>query len=319
MPVAPETARAVNEGLSRLGVDVLRLGVGRIDSDQALATLWSRAVRSTGRATLPLEVGCAMPLGSMGLIDYLASSSATIGAALTVTQQSFSLVAPGVQLLLNPTREGSWRVVIVNHPRFPGERASDLLVVGILRARLLELASRALDMPRIELTMPGPALRSAWSDLLKGVSVRFGARRSVIHLSAADWKVPLRNPDARLQQTLRKMLDPLGGTPDALLVAVRALVLQSLPSLVEVGFVAKCLGMSSRTLQRKLSTSETTFVQLLDEIRHDQAAERMCRSGLKIGEIARSVGYTEPASFCRAWRRWRGEAPSVSRQHLRMT
>lgn len=197
MPVAPQTTQALLEALTRAGLDVRRLGVNPIDDDAAMALLWAHAIARVGRRTLPLEVGLAMPLGSMGAVDYLAASSATVGAALTVTQQVFPLVAPGVQLLLEPLRAGARRVVVVNHPPFPGQLESDLLVLGILLSRLRQFARRPLALPQLDLAEPEPTARANWLRLIDAPRVKFGTRRTALHLSAIDWAVPLRNADAR--------------------------------------------------------------------------------------------------------------------------
>jgi hypothetical protein len=97
MAVAPETVLAITEGLTRLGLDVSRLKIGSVKDDESLHQLWKAAIDRSGRGTLPLEVGLSMPLGAMGLLDYLAASSATVGAALHIAQQFFSLVAPRIE------------------------------------------------------------------------------------------------------------------------------------------------------------------------------------------------------------------------------
>lgn len=316
MPVAAATGRAILEALGRAGVDPGRLGVRRLDDDQALATLWARAVARTGRPSLPLEIGLSMPLGALGPIDYLAASSATVGAALTVAQQVFPLAAPGVQLLLERRRGGGRRVAVVDQPPFPGQADSDLLVVGILVRRVRELASRPLDVPLLELSAPepAPAQRGWWLGLLGLARVRFGALRAALHLSAADWTVPLRGADPRLLATLRTVVGVEPRSRDALLVAVRALALERLPGRLTLQELGPALGLSARTLQRRLEASGTSLAAVLDELRRDRAEQLLAEGGLGLGEIAARVGFAEPASFTRAWRRWRGEPPSRSRR-----
>lgn len=315
MAVVPATAHAITEMLGRFGVDVPRLKVGTIDDDLALATLWTRAIARTGRRTLPLEVGLKMPLGMMAVVDYLAASSATVGAALTVAQRVFPLVAPGVQLLLERLRSGVRRVVIINQPPFPGALESDLLVLGILLARVRAMASRPLELPWLELAEPHPESRTRWIELLGTSRLRFGTRRTAMHVSAGDWTTPLRSADPRLLATLEAMVGAEHRSSDALLVAVRALAMQRLPATPTIGEVAPALGLSVRSLQRKLALSRTSFVEVLDEVRRDRA-ERLLDDGvLTLGEIAACVGFAEQASFTRAWQRWRGEAPSRSRRN----
>ncbi|MFY0572856.1 helix-turn-helix domain-containing protein [Archangium lansingense] len=315
MPLVPTTAQAITEMLGRFGVDVAALKVSPLDDDPALAVLWTRAIARTGRRTLPLEVGLKMPLGMMAVVDYLAAASATVGAALTVAQRVFPLVAPGVQLLLERLPSGVRRVVIVNQPPFPGELESDLLVLGILLARMRTLASRPLELPRLELAEPHPESRTRWVELLGTSRLRFGTRRTSLHFSASDWATPLRSADPRLLATLETLVGAEQRTGDALLVAVRALAMQRLPATPTIGEVAPALGLSVRSLQRRLALSGTSFVEVLDEVRRNRAEQLLDEGLLTLGEIAARVGFAEQASFTRAWQRWRGEAPSRSRRH----
>ncbi|WP_441289290.1 helix-turn-helix transcriptional regulator [Sorangium sp. KYC3313] len=132
---------------------------------------------------------------------------------------------------------------------------------------------------------------------------------------SGDWTTPLRSADPRLLATLEATVGAEQRTSDALLVAVRALALRRLPDTPPLGEVASALGLSVRSQQRKLSLSRTSFVEVLDEVRRDHAEQLLDEGVLTLGEIAARVGFAEPASFTRAWRRWRGEAPSRRRRH----
>jgi AraC-like DNA-binding protein len=100
---------------------------------------------------------------------------------------------------------------------------------------------------------------------------------------------------------------------DALLVAARALAGQRLPAVLTLGELAAALGLSPRTLQRKLAGSGTSLSALVDEVRRDRAEDLRARGLYTLGEIAARVGFAEPASFTRAWRRWFGAPPSGGR------
>lgn len=75
--------------------------------------------------------------------------------------------------------------------------------------------------------------------------------------------------------------------------------------------MAKELGYSARTLQRRLREAGTTFGHVLDGLRHEEAKLSLSQSNASIGEIARRVGFAEQSSFNRAFRRWAGCSPSA--------
>jgi AraC-like DNA-binding protein len=101
---------------------------------------------------------------------------------------------------------------------------------------------------------------------------------------------------------------------DALLVAVRALANERLPGPLTLDDAASSLGISRRTLQRKITASGTTLSRVTDEVRRDRAEQLVGEGLLTMGEVAAKVGFAEQASFTRAWWRWFGAPPSRRRR-----
>lgn len=73
--------------------------------------------------------------------------------------------------------------------------------------------------------------------------------------------------------------------------------------------VAKALGMSPRTLQRRLGELGTTYQQLLDDVRHRSARRLLANTDLGVGEVAFLLGFEEINSFTRAFHSWEGTTP----------
>ena len=81
--------------------------------------------------------------------------------------------------------------------------------------------------------------------------------------------------------------------------------------------VASELGMSERTLQRRLTDEGTSFKSLLTQVRHEQALEFLADPSLDIKEVAFLIGFEDQNSFYRAFRLWEGNTPSNWRnEHL---
>jgi AraC-like DNA-binding protein len=80
--------------------------------------------------------------------------------------------------------------------------------------------------------------------------------------------------------------------------------------------VASRLHMSGRTLKRKLGEHGFGFRALLDEKRHRDAMRMLADPDIDIQRIAAALGYQDPPSFTRAFRRWTGATPSAVRQAL---
>jgi len=78
--------------------------------------------------------------------------------------------------------------------------------------------------------------------------------------------------------------------------------------------VAKSLGMSARTLQRRLGELGTTYQDLLDDVRHRTARRLLTSTSLGVGEVAFLLGFEEVNSFQRAFRIWEGTTPAGWRE-----
>ncbi|GAA1793251.1 AraC family transcriptional regulator [Nocardioides hankookensis] len=92
---------------------------------------------------------------------------------------------------------------------------------------------------------------------------------------------------------------------------VRVLVTQRLPSGAPMGAVAGALGVSERTLRRRLAADGTSYQQLLDEVRGSMAEELIGTGRLSVEEVGLRLGYAEATSFIAAHRRWTGETPGA--------
>ena len=77
--------------------------------------------------------------------------------------------------------------------------------------------------------------------------------------------------------------------------------------------VARDLGYSRQTLYRRLKAEGTTYEQLLEGLRR-RLADRFMRDGLSVKDAAYRLGFSDPAAFSRAFKRWTGNSPSDMRR-----
>jgi AraC-like DNA-binding protein len=78
---------------------------------------------------------------------------------------------------------------------------------------------------------------------------------------------------------------------------------------VRIEAVARALGCSRQTLYRRLREEGTTFAALLDGLRRRLALLYLREQGLSVKETAYRLGFSEPAAFSRAYKRWTGSSP----------
>jgi AraC-like DNA-binding protein len=80
--------------------------------------------------------------------------------------------------------------------------------------------------------------------------------------------------------------------------------------------VAVQVGISPRTLQRRLSENDLTFTQLVNQARVTKACQRLAQQDVRIRKIARETGFATPSSFSRAFQSWTGTSPRDFRKGL---
>ncbi|WP_242123852.1 AraC family transcriptional regulator [Sphingobium sp. Sx8-8] len=192
--------------------------------------------------------------------------------------------------------------------------------VDITFATLVELGRRStgrLIVPRrLDLSRRGP-VGATHADYF-GCPIRTGAPRDLLLLDAADLDRPFpgHNPE------MLEMLTPALGTALAELEAqssiseqVKIMLKRSLASgQPGLSDMAKQLGMSDRTLQRRITEEGSTFRDLLTEARRDLGRHLLTDPATEIEEVACLLGYQDTTSFYRAFREWEGMPPNRWRE-----
>jgi len=111
--------------------------------------------------------------------------------------------------------------------------------------------------------------------------------------------------DQHLEQELAKLADT-DSLEKRVRLAVAKMLSEGVPSL---SLIASSLGMSARTLQRRLSDQEQSFQNLVDQARRELAQQLLRESDYSLAEIAFLTGFAEQSGFTRAFKRWSGETP----------
>jgi len=82
---------------------------------------------------------------------------------------------------------------------------------------------------------------------------------------------------------------------------------------IRIERIARALGCSRQTLYRRLKAEGLTFAQLLDDLRRRRALTLVRDAALPVKEIAWRLGFSDPAAFSRAFKRWTGRSPQAFR------
>jgi len=302
---------------TRIPAELLHKRGARIAGEQA-ALLGFNMIRLGGRPGFGFELGLNVKLTSHGSLGYAFLSAATLGEALAIAiryvRQQWSV------LELRMIEDGD-RVAIELVDHFP---------LGPFRALVHEAALTLMwshgcfvtgtDDRDTELCFPWPEpdYYALYRDRLPTVrwsqpetSIRVAAQRLDRRLVSAD---PVAASHA-LEEADRE-LAAVGETPEHFVERVRGLLRPAAGGFPPLEAVAASLFLSDRSLKRRLQASGTSFQKLLNEALQREALRLMLNPALDLQQIATRLGYQDPETFTRAFRRWTGSTPSAYRQQL---
>jgi AraC-like DNA-binding protein len=210
--------------------------------------------------------------------------------------------------------EGKDECVLETGWVYAAEDAPPVLTDAIF-ASLVELGRRGTGMPihpkRIELRRTAELSRAHETHFQ--CPVKYRGRRNRLVFRPADLDRPFITHNADLLEMLGPQLDKqLAGltakarTGDRVKWILKRLLAGNRPDILTV---ARELGVSARTLQRKITEEGTSFRQLLLEARRELVRQYLTQPSIEINEAAYLLGYDDPNSFYRAFRSWEGVTP----------
>ena len=165
----------------------------------------------------------------------------------------------------------------------------------------------------VHFTHAEPSYRAEY-DRIFGVPVIFESDKNAMLLddSVMNFKPPPL-PSSYVAEVLtaraEELLDKLESSK-SVKARVESLLMESLKGGdVSMNAIASKLGLSRQTLFRRLKAEGTTFETVLDDLRHRLAVHYLGEGRMSVNQTAYLVGFTDPAAFSRAFKRWTGSSP----------
>lgn len=278
-------------------------------------------------AKMPLDAGFGVRFGAsarardFGLVGYSMHFSATLDDALRRLSRFSRILTESVAFRLDPAREH--RIVVQpDHGLGPGTRPENDYRLAAVLAVSREVTGA--DLEPVDVTFPYAQPRSTlehrrWFRC----PLRFAHRRSSITFAPRDMALSIARRDATLagylsdhaEHVLRTMTTGSSFT-ERVRAAIWAHLSDGRPSLATV---ASAVGLSPRTLQRRLAAEGTSVYAQVDDLRRAMALATLRDRGVPIDEIAFLLGYGEPSTFYRSFRRWTGKTPEEYRRELELS
>ncbi|UHS61324.1 AraC family transcriptional regulator ligand-binding domain-containing protein [Agrobacterium vaccinii] len=201
-------------------------------------------------------------------------------------------------------------------PDWPsGTGAEPALSVDASFAMIVELGRRGsgkhIVPVLVEYARNGEA--SAVHEEFYGCPVRFGADRDRLVLKSSDMEMPFAGHNPEMLSIMTPALtaalvdvETWGSVPEHIKVVLKRNLASGRPGIANA---AQELGLSERTLQRRIGDAGTTFRALLDEVRQELAISLLSDASIAIDEIAFLLGYEDESSFYRSFKSWQKTSP----------
>ena len=276
---------------------------------------------ATGDPLLGFHLAYSYDLREIGLLYYVIASAETLlGSLLRVARYS-AVANDGVDLQVN---KGN---LIRVHLHYSGvARHSDVHQIEFWMASLVRICRTLIgtNCKPIEIRIMHDRRKQVPEmEKLLGCAVKTGADVDEIIFSRESGEYPIVTADPYLNRLCVRFCEETLArrgkkTTSPVKVRVENAIATLLPHReMQFSSVAAHLGMSERTLARRLESEGHTFSRILDDLRLALARRYLAESEMSISEIAWLLGYSEVGNFTHAFHRWTGTNPRTERAKAR--
>lgn len=284
----------------------------------AIAALFDRGAKLTGNSIAGLEWGLQRRATRLGLIGYMGRTSPNLLQLLHNLARFRRVFSEPMNFdISNLADQGQFRWTYQVPSRVDVAQFAESQAAHMFSA-MSRAVQRQLRPKSLSFAHPRTDCRDAFQRAF-GCPVSFGGPRYEIQWNVADLGLPIITSDEHLHRILKQHCEiVLAQTPsptDDIQVRVERAIADRLASgQASQDQVARDIGMSTRTLARRLGSVGTSYQRVLAALRL-ALAERYLREGnISQSEIAYLLGYSDVSSFASAFKRWTGRSPGEIRQ-----
>jgi AraC-like DNA-binding protein len=311
-----------NELISAAGLapNVLQTGAGEIDiSLGQYLDFWECAVHKTGIADLPMRAATAQAPDSFGVVGFSCILSPTVGEAFTRLTRIYAILITAARWSLEELGDRLCVIFDLEAPPSLGARCAVEFALAEQVHFTRMMAAGRVEV--IEATFPhqAPPDEAGYRALFR-CPLRWNQERATLIVDRAVFELRHPKADPTLLAYFDRQADRLlaqRATDMDTSARVRRLLVDVLadgpPS---ANIVAKRLGVSSRSLRRRLADEGTSFHTLVEDTRNALAQQYLNDPKLTVSEIAFLVGFSALSPFQRAFRRWTKLTPREYRLRL---
>lgn len=274
--------------------------------------------KATGDDFLGFHLSQQFDLREIGPVYYVLASSETLGDALRHAARYSSVVNEGIRLTLRERKKVCASLEYVSVARHPDRHLIEFWIAALVRL-CRQITNRRLTPLNVRFAhrrKPNSEMSAFF-----GCEIRFhsGADEAIFSPSVRD--IAVVGGDPYLNRILVKYCDDAPAHRRASQRSFAPTVANTIASLMPHGKaraaeVAQKLGLSEKTLARRLWSEGLRFAGVRQRLRCDLAKHHLADKDLPISRIAWLLGYQDVAAFTNAFKRWTGRTPRSFRQQL---
>ncbi len=287
----------------------------RFDDDK-VDDAWILATELAGDPCIGLRVAQCFNPASLQALGFAWLTSDSLYDALSRLVRYYRVISDSIELELAVAGQ-ECRVSIgkVLQRRRSYDQSHDALWAALISLCRISTSDSFVPLS-VELERPKPPCVADFYALFRA-PITFGARRDSMTFRRDEVERPLPTANRALAHGNEQIVADYMARLDQKRFSdrVRHRLVETLPTgAVEAGEVARALNVSLRTLQRRLADEDTTWSGLLDQARRELALRFIGERRMSVKEATYVLGFSEPANFTRAFRRWTGRSPTEYRQ-----
>ena len=253
-----------------------------------------------------------LELREIGLLYYVLASSDIMADALVRAERYSGIVNEGMSLRCRFGKETSLALSYIDIERRSDRHQVEIWLMALVRL-CRQLTNRRLIPSRVRIIHLRPKTPAEFRSFL-GCEIEFGSDVDEIVFPGAVRLMPVVSADPHLNELLIKYSEEALAHRPTKPAALRASVENAIAPLLPhgkagAGEVARRLGMSHRTLARRLAAEGLTFSEIQAELKIDLAKRYLNDGDLPISQIAWLLGYREVSAFTHAFKRWTATTP----------
>lgn len=283
-----------------------------------LAALGSRLLQHPAFA---LAITDALRLDMFDVLGPLFATAETGRTYLREAVRFMPLINPCVDTLLDEEGDEARYLCMPLPEQGADDRFFHAEAVFAAGHRLMQQVFRNPELVpfRLEFQHDGSAWRQAFHDRFgDDIELVFNASQNIAHYRRGILDLPNPGHSPTVHAHMLKLaiarLASLPNVDSASTLVLRVLEQEAGRRVMDIGDVAARLGMSTRTLQRRLVDEHTSFQKVRDGLRMRQAQAMLRDPSIDFVTIAATLGFSEPASFHRAFKSWTGLSPTEYRR-----